>query len=196
MRKADFIQHVLIRSLPPLEKVGDGVAYAESLWTELSRLGYGAAKQAAPTENINHYKALSDNQRQWFDSFWKAFDYKHDRNGAAMRFGQLGELDESEYKTIVAAAKKEAKRTLPSGQSRKMAQGWLADMRYNDYHSNNPKHTNSNNKPRMETQQQLSVLQGELNGVKRLYSFKPTPALKLQITQLEQQIDAFNQSRL
>lgn len=109
-----------------------------------------------------------------------------------MRFGQLGELKESDYQLIVNAAKKEAKRTLPQGQSRKMAQGWLSEMRYNDYHPDNSK----NKAPQNEKRQQLSVMQGELRGLQRLYRFKPTPALENQITQLEQQIEAFNQSQL
>lgn len=183
MRKVDFIQHVLIRSLPPLNKVAAGISYAESLWAEISNLGYGAAKQAEPRDAINYYQALSQQQKIWFDKFWHAFNYKHDRNGAAMRFSQLGELTELEYKTIVDAAKKEAHRTLPHGQSRKMAQGWLADMRYQDYQP-----TNSNVSGNNQAQQRYNLLTADLDGVKRLYSYKQTPELAQQISKLEQQL--------
>jgi len=192
MRKVDFIQHVIIRSLPPLDKVAAGVAYAESLWNSISSLGYGAPNQGNPSQprditNQNYYKNLSQHQKEWFDKFWKAFNYKHDRNGAAMRFSQLGELTEQEYKTIVDAAKKEAHRTLPHGQSRKMAQGWLAEMRYQDHQLNNSK-VSSNN----QLQQRFSVLNGELQSVQRLYSYKKTPELAEQISKIEQKLKELN----
>ncbi len=186
MRKTDFIQHVIIRSLPHLDKVEAGVTYAESLWDNLCNLGYGATKQgkqAEPRDQINHYQKLKSFQKSSFDQFWKAFNYKHDRNNAAMRWAQLGELSESEYKTIIEAARKEASRNLPFGQSRKMAQGWLTEMRYQDYQANNNE-TNSNN----QSQQRYSLLKADLVGVKRLYSYKQTLELAEQINKIEQQL--------
>lgn len=183
MRKTDFIQHVIIRSLPKLNKVAAGIAYAEQLWHEMSLLGYGAAKQAQPRDNVNYYQALKPFQKIGFDKFWKAFNYKHDRNGAAMRWSQLGELEKEEYVIIIAAANKEATRTLPFGQTRKMAQGWLADMRYQDYQ------TTSADNPNNQLQQRYNALTSDLEGIKRLYTYQQTSELSEQIIKIEQQLE-------
>jgi len=196
MRKADFIQHIIIRSLPNPNKVAAGVAYAEQLWQQLSELGYGATKQAQPRDNVNYYQQLNELQQQHFNSFWKAFNYKHDRNGAAMRWQQLGELSNQQYQLIIVAAKKESKRTLPFGQSRKMAQGWLAEMRYEDLSTSSTISTsitdnssinntsiNNNNLAQRE-----NLLQAELISVKRLYEHNKDARLADQITKIEQQL--------
>jgi len=46
MSKKRFIQGVLIRSLPALDKVPEAVSYAEGLWEALSQHGYGESRVA------------------------------------------------------------------------------------------------------------------------------------------------------
>ena len=110
------------------------IDWAEALWKKLSDRGYGS-KQAniqAPRESIDHYKELSQHQQKWFCLFWANFNYKHARNDAAKAWTQQGELTDDEYKKICDAATNESHRQLPSGQSRKLAGGWLRELRFND----------------------------------------------------------------
>lgn len=184
MSKKRFIQSVVARSLPTTDKLQDAIAYAEHLWDGLTRAGYGDDKAAAPRQSKDWYRDLSERQRRWFDKFWKAFNYKHDRNGAAMRWRQLGELEDAAYEHIIAAAGKEADQQLPAGQSRKMAQGWLFERRFDDYA---PDATAA----KRQKNDGLRALQAELKHLEKLYAGGRNPALEPQIAKLQQQIDAY-----
>jgi len=180
MSKKRFIQAVVIRSLPAHGKLTEAVQYAENLWDGLTQLGYGS-DHSAPRESRDFYDELSDRQKRQFVQFWRAFDYKKDRNGAAMRWGQLGELSDDDAKRIIDAAAKDAQRQLPPGQARKMAQGWLFEKRWLDYAP----------APNGEKRQQnhvLSRLIAELEHVKRLYEQAPNEGLLTQIHKLEKAI--------
>jgi len=179
MRKSDFIQHILIRSLPALDKAAGAIEYAESLWQQLSQQGYGAPKQQAARDNKDHYQQMNTEQKKLFNAFWKAFNYKHDRNSAAMQWLALGDLTGQQSEQIIKAAAKEASRALPYGQSRKMAQGWLSERRFNDY--NISANTNNTTGKQHERSQQLSTLQG----IQTLYKMQPSPELKAQIEKLQ-----------
>lgn len=111
------------------------IVWAEKLWGKLTARGYGDKDKTEPKprDSKDWYKELSQHQQKWFCLFWEKFSHKQGRNEAAMRWGQLGELPETEYRAIVDAAKSEAARPLPQGQVRKMAQGWLAERRWEDH---------------------------------------------------------------
>lgn len=135
--KHRFMQHtvpLLIASHPEHPNIADAIRWSEKIWRGLLNAGYtqNANKEHKPRESKNWYKALSEHQKKHFCLFWNAFAYKQGRNEAAMAWYQLGELSEGDYKTIIEAAKKEAQRQLPKGQVRKMAQGWLTQMRWLD----------------------------------------------------------------
>lgn len=180
MSKKRFVQSVVIRSLPEPGKLTQAIAYAEQLWDGLTQHGYGADKQE-PRDSKDWYASLNDRQRRWFGKFWNAFGYKHGRNGAAMRWHQLGELSDEQYQQIVDAAGKEANKQLPPGQARKMAQGWLQEKRHLDY-------APDRGVKKREKSQELTRLSAELNGLKRLYETSRDEALLKQIDKLEQAI--------
>jgi len=180
MSKKRFIQAVIIRSLPELKKTSEAVSYAEKLWDKLSLHGYGADKTNEPRENKDWYQTLSERQLLWFKRFWIVFNYKHGRDGAAKSWLELGDLNEADYKKICAAAEKEAQRQL-DGQTRKMAQGWLNEKRFNDYQP--VKRETKDVKNHL-----LTGLNNQLNGVKKLYNVSKDEALLDQIIELEKAI--------
>lgn len=49
MNKHEFVQNIVVRSLPQADKLSACIGYAESMWDQLESLGYGAPKRAAPT---------------------------------------------------------------------------------------------------------------------------------------------------
>jgi hypothetical protein len=181
MTKKQFIQQIVIRALPEMSKLSATIQYAEQLWENLNYYGYGADRTPQPQESQNYYQQLSDNQRKAFDKFWTAFNHKQDRNGAAMRWLQLGELSPEQYKLIIDAAKQEAAKPLHQGQSRKMAQGWLFDRRYEDF---------TPNPEQQRKQQDLSLinLRNELSNLKNLYKLSPNAAIAAQIQAIEAKI--------
>lgn len=185
MTKKQFIQQIIIRALPEIQNLSATIQYAEQLWENMNYYGYGADKMPEPRENQNHYKKLSENQRIAFDKFWDAFNHKKDRNRAAMRWLQLGNLTADEYQFIIDAAKKEALRNLPVGQVRKMAEGWLSDRRYEDFIPDPSK---------QKKQQDLTLinLKNELNNLKNLYKLSPNSAIEEQIKAIKIKIAAFS----
>lgn len=185
MSKKRFIQAVIIRSLPKHGKLGDAVAYAENLWDGLTQYGYGADTETKPRESRNWYNQLNPRSQRFFLGFWKAFAYKKDLNGAAMRWGQLGALTDDEYQAIIDAAGKEALKQLPPGQARKMAQGWLFEKRWLDYKPDEKSATQEKNHV-------LSRLNNELKAIEQLYANSKNPALKEQIDKLKTAIEAAN----
>jgi hypothetical protein len=182
MSKRRFIQAVVARSLPQHGKLADAVAYAENLWDGLTQMGYGEQAAAHPRESRDYYDELSPRQQAQFRAFWNAFGLKKGRNGAAMRWGQLGELSDDDARRIIDAAKKEAQKQLPPGQARKEAQGWLFERRWLDHSP----------EPVAHGQQQNHVLQrliAELEHVKRLNDQAPNAGLLTQIQKLEKAIE-------
>ena len=161
--KKAFIQRAVTHFLPWLDwNMDKALAYAERLWERLSEHGYGSAKPQGARPLADHYRALTGTQRQWFDKFWKAYDHKKGKQRAAMRWGQLGELDEATYQHIIQAAKKEAERPLPQGQVRKMAEGWLTERRWEDHPAPSP------DSPQDQRHQELRKLSAELAHARNL----------------------------
>jgi hypothetical protein len=179
MTKKQFIQQIIIRALPEINHLNATVQYAEQLWDNLTRYGYGEDKLGKPRESLDYYRQLSENQRQAFDKFWNAFNYKKDRNGAAMRWLQLGQLSAAEYQFIIDAAKQESSRPLPQGQGRKMAQGWLFERRYEDF---TPPSVN----PKKQQDLRRVNLKNELANLKKLYELSPNTSLAEQIQMLQE----------
>jgi len=185
MTKKQFVQQIIIRALPEIEKLSATVQYAEQLWDSMNFYGYGTDKTPEHQTNEDFYKLLSQKQRVAFDKFWVAFKLKKGRNGAAMRWLQLGELSEEQYSLIIEAAKKEATHALQNGQVRKMAQGWLQDRRYEDFV---PTPTNT------KKQHDLTRvrLENELANLQKLYDLSPDEALAVQVAAVKAKIKGLN----
>jgi hypothetical protein len=182
MSKRRFIQAVVARSLPQHGKLADAVAYAENLWDGLTQMGYGEQAAAQPRESRDYYADLNERQQRLFTQFWNAFGLKKGRNGAAMRWAQLGELTDDDARRIIEAAKKEAQKQLPPGQARKEAQGWLFEKRWLD-------HAPTPAAPGRQQNHVLSRLIAELEHVKRLHAQAPNEGLLTQIHKLEKAIE-------
>lgn len=181
MSKRRFIQDIVIRSLPPVERIPAAVSYAERVWDELTRHGYGAPKQAKPRDTVDHYGALSQYQRDWFDQFWQAFGYKAGRNRAALAWGKLGELAEADYRRIIDAAKAESLRPRKPSETRKMAEGWLSERRFDDASaSHGQKKADANRARKLELNSQLNALK----------QFNADGANDAEIERLQQEIAA------
>ncbi len=181
MNKAQFIQQIVIRACPGLDRLPAAIAHGEQLWQGLTQAGYGDKKPSEPRDiKEEYYNLLSDRQKAWFDRFWAAFKLNCSKQRAAMRWLQLGDLSDTQYQTIVNAAKKEAERD-HGGATRKHAEGWLNDKRWTDYVPTQA----------VQSQQQgneINRLVADLNGVKRLYDQSKDEALLPQITKLENAI--------
>ena len=179
MSKRRFVQAVVVRKLPAVEQLPEVVVYAEQLWNGLTQRGYGAESGKEPRVSDDWLAKLNPAQREAFDVFWNAFAHKHDRNGAAMRWHQLGVLSRAEYQVIISAARAEAGRVLQPGQVRKMAQGWLFEKRWLDHAA----------KPAVDAKAGAAVeynnLSRELVGLRSLFESSGDPALAGQIAALE-----------
>lgn len=185
MTKKQFIQQIIIRALPEISQLSATIQYAEQLWENMNYYGYGADKTPEPRGNQNYYKQLSEKQRVAFDRFWDAFKLKQGRDGAAMRWLQLGDLSSEQYKQIIEAARQEAQKQLSHGQTRKWAQGWLFERRYDDF-------TPDPNKQKKQLDLTLINLKNELNNLKNLYKLSPNSAIEEQIRTIEIKIAEFS----
>lgn len=183
MNKRDFVQHAAIRLLdrkyPDVDKA---VSWAERLWQRLSERGYGARAERGPREHIDWIARLTPEQRELFGRFWQAFGYKKGKQGAAMRWSQINP-DEDLARHIIEAAAAEAQRKLPDGQSRKMAQGWLAERRWEDFAPSERERVVDDETARRD---EIARLNAELLHVEHLEQHTHDPNVK---AQLSEQID-------
>jgi hypothetical protein len=131
--KAKFIRDFVIRKAPEPGQIELAVVHAELLWKELTERGYGDKQSKAIVATDSFLSQMTEEQRVWFVRFWDAFNYKKSREPAAKEWLKLP-VNPTLYQKIVDAAKREASVKLPAGQSRKFAQGWLSDKRYEDEH--------------------------------------------------------------
>jgi len=183
MSKKRFVQAVMVRSQPPEDKFQAALDYALKLHNFLTEKGYGDDKPSQPRDGKDWYQKMDARQKRWFDGFWLAFGLRQGRNEAAMRWSQLGNLSDAEYQQIIDAAAKEAKRELPQGQARKMAQGWLHEKKYLDF-------TPTKTAAKSLQNHVLTRLQNDLFGVKKLYDSSKDEALLPQIEKLEAAVKA------
>ena len=80
----------------------------------------------------NYYEMLDEAQRTRFDEFWKAFQYRHGKQGAARRWAEIEPIDADEFRRLLVAAKKEAETRGARGTTPPMAALWLAERRWQD----------------------------------------------------------------
>lgn len=143
MQKRDFIQQAVLTFLPQTKNAETGkwdialaIAMAEKLWDQLSQRGYGDPNKQGPRDIPKAYDQLAQHavMKAAFDLFWSAFGKYGNRDGAAMRWLQMGELSKQEYDEIVQAAKRSAaaRKNLPEGRTAIHAQGWLSQRRWLD----------------------------------------------------------------
>jgi hypothetical protein len=181
MQKKDFIQRAAIQFLALVEwDVNQAITYGERLWHRLTERGYGAPEATGPREAQAWYPKLQGQSKQQFEAFWSAFRHKHGRDGAAMRWYQLGDLSEEQAREIIDAAAAEARRQLQPGEVRKMAQGWLQERRWEDYQPVKA----ATPRPR----DPAVAIRAELAALERLYNGAPNETLKTKIDQLRSRL--------
>jgi len=186
MNKAQFIQHLIVRTCPAMDKFPAAIAHGEALWDRLTEAGYGDKKPAEPRDiKADYYSLLKPREADWFDRFWLAFNNKVGKQRAALRWAQLSErqaLTDEQYQGIVMAAKKEGERDF-KGSVRKHAEGWLSDRRYDD------------SKPvrgavKNQALAGIYTLNNELLSLQKLYEASKNEALLPQIDKLKARIGA------
>ncbi|VVS95339.1 hypothetical protein [Desulfoluna spongiiphila] len=80
-------------------------------------------------------KKLTGKRLETFEQFWDAFDYKHGKASAADSWLAIPELRDSIVAQILTASRLEAQgrqTKINNGGTPKMAQGWLAERRWED----------------------------------------------------------------
>lgn len=158
MNKKDFIQRCAIRALPTAENICGFFSHSEWLWEQLSKAGYGSAKQQKTRENKDWYNELSDRQRQWLDKFRDAFGLKYSpRNRTALSWDKLGDKTDDEYKKIIAAARAESTLRLTRDTTPPYAELWLNEGRYTDFVASERRQGDA------DLLQRKRQLQGDLN---------------------------------
>lgn len=138
MNKRDFVQHYVLRWFdrcrPQEPRLNTLIYEGERLWTLLEKRGYGTRQERGPRPHMDWYRSLSNQQRDWFDRFWDVFNYKHGKQGAAMRWAQINP-DALTARHIISAAEAEAaaRSQRKPDQIPIMAQGWLNERRWEDH---------------------------------------------------------------
>ena len=183
MSKKQFIRQSVIHHSPGSPKEVERVIdQASKRWDVLTKLGFGDAKESTPRETRNHYDELSQFQKVWFDKFWIAFNNKQALQRAAMAWGKLGELPEARYQQIVNAAGAEAAKPRNEKETRKMAEGWLTEYRFDDQTAVKKPVVNN-------TKLELSNMINELKTLEGFQKATPTPAYERRIEELKVLID-------
>lgn len=174
--KARFMQHtapIFICCHPSSPDAARAIEFSEALWQKLTAKGYGTAQTKEKARvGVNYYEQLSVHQKKWFCMFWKVFKHNQGKQNAARRWGELGELTEEQYRGICAAAEAEGKRTLPQGQTRKMAEGWINERRWEDSQPDTKelvKKADPRQAELIEAKQQLMHAQNQFNNTQDTY---------------------------
>jgi hypothetical protein len=181
MTKANFIQSFIISTRPSTEKIQPAIAYAEWLWDELSKKGYGDKKAATPRAlKADPYDSLAGDNLAAFKAFWSAFAHKDSsKREAAAKWIMLveqGDISPAEYPKI-AAARKEGQRDFKD-QARKHASGWLGLRRWKDAAPDAAQQDNSHLIA-------VNNLVNDLNSLKRLYDSSKSESLLASIGKKE-----------
>ncbi len=185
MDKRDFIQRATLQFMPTCGNEPDkAIRWAERLWEHLSQHGYGGPRRHQPRPHTHYYAQLDALQQAAFDRFWQAFNHKAGRNEAAMSWLKIAP-DAETAEQIISAAQAEALRALQPGQSRKMAQGWLNDRRWEDHIRPQTQADTAR-----EAQHELQRLRNEQAGLQQLYDAAPSEQLQQQLNQILDQIEA------
>lgn len=190
--KRSFVQAVMARLCPKAEQRDQALRFAEGMWAFLVDKGYGPPEPAGPRQSTDWYGKLVEPQKSRFDRFWAAYGHKVDRNGAAMRWHQLGDISESEADAIIhaaAAANRQWRETAQTGQVRKMAQGWLHERRWRDFE---PAGNATPGPIRRDGDAELRGLRQQLGTLKRLHDLKPSDELQRQMDDLVKKIGNFH----
>lgn len=201
MQKRDFIQNAVpqLLALTKDEETGKfdadkAIAWAEKLWAKLSEKGYGDTKKQGPRDIPAAYDELEKHPVMLaaFNLFWTAFGKHGNRDGAAMRWLQMGELSKQDYDLIIQAAKREAdaRKALPEGRTGIYAQGWLNGRRWLDKAETT---MDQAQKQQHQKQQQLRKLNQDLAHAKKMaddtgdpYWYGEAEKLTEQLRQLRQ----------
>ena len=188
MNKADYIR-LAAAFLLPHTKRGDGkwdldaaIGYAQEIWRRTG--GAEIEEKGGAPREIGHWYgelARDPQQRAGFDAFWTAYQHKQGRDGAAMRWCQL-RPDPALAQTIITAARLDAQKERPKDAVRKMAQGWLAERRWEDYD------TRPSEQRPAAPEVHRTHRRNELRGLETLYQHSRNPDLLAKIAALRQEL--------
>jgi hypothetical protein len=190
MSRSRFIQAVVVRSLPALEKAEAVVEYAERLWEVLTRRGYGAPHEAKPRQRVDWHGRLSAEQQAAFGKFWLAYGHKKGRNEAAMAWYEI-DPPAAEHEWIYASAAAEARAWRdhpPQGVIRIYPQGWLSGYRWRDQPRPEPADGRQMPVSKASPGVQKSNLLNEMAHLKTLQERLPNAAVAARIAAIEERI--------
>lgn len=187
--KRSFIQAIVVRALPPVDKLDSAIQHAERLWEGLTHRGYGAkTADSKPRDRADWYGRLGADQREGFDRFWKAYDHKHGKNEAAMVWGQIAP-EPVEIPWIIASARIESqnwRNSPPQGQARIYAQGWLTGYRWRD-HPQPGAGDDAHKGPSRSVNRSMII--SSINALKQLYAQSQNETIAKQIKELEEKLN-------
>ena len=180
-----FIRQSSAELLPHLAwDLNKAIRYSERLWEKLQQKGYGDRKTQGPNPQKDWYKQLNTTQRPLFDRFWQAYGHKVNKQGAAMRWGQLNPGENLAGHIIKAAEAEHQRAKNDPATVRKHAQGWLAEKRWVDHEAQ------PNAQRNHARQQRFQELQAEATGLRSMLRSSDNPELKQQLNEIEQQMEA------
>ncbi|MFP4596506.1 hypothetical protein [Ralstonia sp.] len=196
MTRTDFIRHYVLRWFdrhtqePGVKRL---IYEAGRLWDYLNRNGVGERQAHQPRDITDWYATLSAEQRALFDRFWSnsSFAYKRGRNGAAMRWAQLNpDATTAEHIIHAAGLEAEARKRLPRDQTPIMAQGWLAERRWEDYA---PPQAQQREQAHDANRAERRRLRAEISHLDRLLSHQENEQLREQRDELAGRIAVLEQ---
>jgi hypothetical protein len=145
MDRKQFILMAFASTRPAPDSFGKELAYLHTKADFLEQEGIldppKAKGEKKPRKSVDYLARLEDWQRALFLQFWRYYnavpkEYRSGgRNEAAMRWGDILP-DEVLGRRIMEAARADAKRWTEAptqGATRKFAQGWLSERRWEDY---------------------------------------------------------------
>jgi len=194
MQKKDIIARAAIAFTAAEIQAGNGeridfakvVKRAEALYARLKSHGYGAPEPTGPRKPGKHYDKLEGQSRQWFDELWEAYDHKKGRDGAALSWLKLGDINEVLARTIIEAAHRDAREPRDPGTPRKMLQGWLTERRWQD-HAATPAATGR--RKAQEDHKKLGDILGEIATLETLVAHAPNDQLQAKLDDYRAQRD-------
>jgi hypothetical protein len=194
MQKRDFLLHWLIRTAPTTDKdIAERLDQGERIYAVFdARYPLKETKPKGPHVRGNAYTDLTERQRTDFDRFWHDYGYKNGRDEAA-GIWRLLDPDRTLVERICAAARAEASRWRndpPQGQTRIYAQGWLSARRWEDY---TPPPTSTPVVAADPAQPQRAKLLNELQALKNLNQYQPTPERTQRIEAVRAELQALSQ---
>lgn len=189
MNRKQFIQQCLANAFPDMMREDKGnnpysryKRGAIALWERMGEDGLGDAAKTPMVASESVYASLPD--KPLFDRFWKAYGLTKDREGAARSWMKIKDREKL-AEIIIAAAQKAKEEALNTEGTRKYAQGWLSDRRWEDYDIPTAKAEAKTN----ERQRAINKLNGDLKGLMDMKAQAPYDGIDGDIARIRAELD-------